>query len=142
MNKLKTVDNYINAGYNETTSYNGEVSHPAIAHDVRYNEMLFDVVCDKDGNRGTLVYSEVIQQFTSVYNVPFEHSIAYKDNLYLIHATDALNTKLGKWNVDDPSAVLLSYIKFVVNPQSLYNNVYDIMQIAGRLYGGNTLTPI
>jgi len=48
MNKLKTIDNYINS--------HDEFTYPSIAYDVKYNEVLFSVV-----ESYTLAYSEVVQ---------------------------------------------------------------------------------
>ena len=124
MNKLKTIDNYINN--------RDEFTYPSIAYDVKYNEVLFNVV-----GYDTLAYSEVVQQFISDYDVQFKHRFNFYDKLMLLD-----DTKMYEWNKSPQNSTLTPYLKFVVNPQSLYNNVYDIMQIAGRLYGGNTLTPI
>ena len=121
MNKLKTIDNYINS--------HDEFTYPSIAYDVKYNEVLFSVV-----ESYTLAYSEVVQQFISNYNVQFKHRFNFYDKLMLLD-----DTKMYEWNKSPQNSTLIPYLKFVVNPQTLYNNIYDNMQLAGRFYGGNNL---
>ena len=124
MNKVKTISNYINS--------KNESSKPAIAHDIKYNEILFDVV---DNN--TLAYSEVTQQFTSVYDVLFKHKMYFNNRLVI---TD--DNTLYEWNKSSVNYTFNPYIKFVINSQSLYNNTYDLMQIGGELYDGTDFSNI
>lgn len=116
MNKVKTIDNYIKNHY--------ECSHPIIVHDAKYNEVLFNVV----GNY-PLAYSEVTQQFMSIYDEDIQHKIYFNDKTFVVTSESVLR----KWNEYDGD-YLNPYLKFVINPQSLYNNTFDLMQIGGNLY--------
>jgi hypothetical protein len=115
MNKIKTVSNYVNQ--------NDEVDRPSLAYDFKYNEVLMSVV-----GQYPLVYSENIQQFTSVYETPFDNKVYLPNKLLL---TD--NNSVFEWNVEDEP--LYPYLKYIVNKQAVYNKVYD-----NCVFGGNFST--
>lgn len=126
MKKVKTISNYINS--------NNESTHPVIAYDVKYDELLMNVV-----HNTPLAYSEVAQQFISEYNTPFEYKINLKDRLWLLGDNISETTKLiYEWNKTPQSndGRIKPYVKYVVNTDSMYNKVFDITTFGGRFYGG------
>lgn len=126
MKKVKTISNYINS--------NNESTHPVIAYDVKYDELLMNVV-----HNTPLAYSEVAQQFISEYNTPFEYKINLKDRLWLLGDNLYQTSKIiYEWNKTPQSAdgLIKPYVKYVVNTDSMYNKVFDITTFGGRFYGG------
>lgn len=105
MNKIKTISNYINS--------RSEIKDPELAYDYKYNEVLMNVV---DG--GPLMYNEVTQQFVSIYEHSFSHSMRFKEYLVI---TD--NNKAYKYNGD--TQYLLPTLKYIVNDNPQYVKVYD-----------------
>jgi len=102
-----------------------------MAYDVEYNEILMNIV---DG--GPIVYNESIQQFTSIYTAPFEHTAYSNDSLYLVKGGD-----IYKWNEYDEDAkgddVFYPMIKYIINTNNTFVKVYDNVEFGGRFYGGD-----
>lgn len=125
LNKVKTVSNYINE--------NGDIDKPAFEYDYKYNEVLMNVV-----DRGTLVYNEFTQAFTSIYTIDFDHSMRFSDELIL----EANNT-FYVWNQGNYD--LKPQLWYVVNnnPQMVktYDNcVFGLGEKWHTYTGGSTVT--
>lgn len=138
MKKLKLVSNYIN----KSTS----LEKPALVYDNKYSEVLMSVVNNTDydslyyhtNGKSPLVYNEITQQFTSVYERPFDYKFVFFDKLMLADNTTSGNSTTGKiyeWNKSNTS--LLPYLKYIVNDNSTYVKVYDNVQlgIGDAFYG-------
>lgn len=125
LNKVKTVSNYINE--------NSDIDKPAFEYDYKYNEVLMNVV-----DRGTLVYNEFTQAFTSIYTIDFDHSMRFSDELIL-----EANNMFDVWNYGDYN--LKPQLRYVVNnnPQMVktYDNcVFGLGEKWHTYTGGSTVT--
>lgn len=107
MKIAKTVSNLINTG---------PIQNPALAYDNKYKEVIFSTV-----NGKSLAYNEAIQQFTSMYNTQFDHSVEVGDKLLLIN-----KSTINKWN---ESCELTPILKYIVNDKSTFTKVYDNVQL-------------
>lgn len=127
--KVKNLTNYINN--------NNEVSNPSLSYDVKYNELMSNVV-----NGGTLTYNEQVQQFTSIYTFSPIFRAVVGNTLYLTS-----EDTIYRWNnSEDPTKAVLfdnvgytnakPKIQYVVNKANTYNKVFDITTFGGRFYGG------
>ena len=105
MKKVKTVNKYINE--------RDECEKPALAYDSKYNEVLMNVV-----GQMPLAYSEITQQFTSLYNASFDYKIDFNDRLILV-----ANDNFNEWNAGN--GYLKPSLKYVVNDNNTYVKVYD-----------------
>lgn len=105
MKKIKTVNKYINE--------NDECEKPVLAYDSKYNEVLMNVVAPMP-----LAYSEITQQFTSLYNASFDYKVNFNDRLILV-----ANDNFNEWNAG--SGNLKPSLKYVVNDNNTYVKVYD-----------------
>mgnify|MGYP007013919993 CR=1 FL=1 len=74
MKIAKTINNLINTK---------TISNPCMAYDNKYKEVLLSTIED-DEKEQTLAYSELIQQFVSLYNIKFNFSASVDDKLFLI----------------------------------------------------------
>jgi len=119
LNKIKNVSNYIRS--------NQYVTKPSLAYDQDTKEVLFNVVKDNLEER-CLVYSEIIQSFSGVYDTPFEDSIQLSNDLYFIK-----DNKISKKVKSNPNnakstsnASIFPLIRYVVNKDPMYNKTFDI----------------
>ena len=134
LSKVKNISNYIRS--------NNKQPEPAVTYDQDNKEVLFNVVKDGTADR-CLVYNEVMQSFTSLYDLPFKHSIDISDKKYYIQNNKIfLQTKNAQNAVSTNDTNLTPYIKYVVNQNPQYNKVYDIQIVGGTLYDGDTLNSI
>lgn len=134
LSKVKNISNYVRS--------NDKQPEPAVTYDQDNKEVLFNVVKDGTADR-CLVYNEVIQSFTSLYDLPFKYSIDISDKKYYIQNNKIfLQTKNAQNAVSTKDTNLMPYIKYVVNQNPQYNKVYDIQTIGGTLYDGDNLTNI
>lgn len=134
LTKLKNISNYIRS--------NDKQLEPAVTYDQDNKEVLFNVVKDGIADR-CLVYNEVVQSFTSLYDLPFKHSIDISDKKYYIQNNKIfLQTKNAQNAVSTNDTYLTPYLKYIVNNNPQYNKVYDIQIVGGTLYDGNTLNSI
>lgn len=138
INKYKNISNYINT--------KNKLSKPALLYDTKNGEVLFNVVED-----GSLVYSENIKQFTSIYDILFNYSICFQNRLILFNNNnifirnneqdydEALSTQI-EYNEQiegNEQTILTPYIKYIVNQNPTYTKVYDNMSFGGKVYSGN-----
>lgn len=124
--KIKNVTNHINN--------HDEVEHPSLSYDVKFNELISNVV---DG--GSIIYNEHVQQFTSIYTFLPIFRARVNNTLYLTG-----DSTIYKWNREVPletGATLFEEpakpkVQYVVNKANAYNKVFDITTFGGRFYGG------
>lgn len=130
--KIKNCSNYINSHF--------ENAHPSLSYDNQFNEVISSVV-----TKGSIVYNENVQQFTSIYTFnPVFRAIA-NQKLYL-----SSNDVIYAWNKtpnpsDQESKLFdnlgytnaLPKLQYVVNKGNSYNKVFDIVTFGGRFYGGD-----
>lgn len=134
LNKVKNISNHIRS--------NDKQPEPAVTYDQDNKEVLFNVVKDGTADR-CLVYNEVMQSFTSLYDLPFKHSIDISDKKYYIQNNKIfLQTKNAQNAVSTNDTNLTPYLKYIVNNNPQYNKVYDIQIVGGTLYDGDTLNSI
>ena len=125
---VKSIRNHINK--------HDEVDIPCMFYDNKNKEVVSSVV---DG--GAIVYSELIEQFTSIYTyLPLYHTNVLDD---MISATEH---KLHLHNVEQPNGVELfeneakPVLQYVVNSEPTMPKVFDIQTFGGRFYGGDDNT--
>lgn len=130
LTKVKGLTNYIN----ERT----ESSHPMLAYDSRYDELLAQVV-NKDNVGETLVYNEQIQGFQSVYtfnplyrtNIGNQLFLSDNKKIYIQNKQDNENYSLLFGNPAFPK------VRVVVNKNNTYNKTFDNVTFGGRMYKGS-----
>lgn len=121
LSKAKGVQSIMNK-YDKNTN-------PILMYDKQYNEVLFNVLKDK-----SLVYSEQLSVFTSLYDIPFTGQISFENGEYIINNSNDL-LKIGQWNsvVDNKpnswSNTIQTYINYIVNPNPLETKVFDNQEI-------------
>ena len=104
-------------------------TNPILMYDKQYNEVLFNVLKNK-----SLVYSEQLSVFTSLYDVPFTGQISFENGEYIINNSNDL-LKIGQWNsvADNKplswSDAIQTYINYIVNPNPLETKVFDNQEI-------------
>lgn len=124
LSTVKNINNYIRS--------NEENKKPFLQYDVKYKELISSVV-----NNESVVYSEQIQQFTSIYKFMPLFGTSVYNNLILTNEND-----IYKYNDSQGSSILFEnvitpLIQYVVNKESSYNKVFDISTFGGRFYGGD-----
>lgn len=133
MKIAKNVSNLIN---------HWDVEDPQLVYDNKYKEILFSAVCRVDnGDKKTLAYNEMIQQFTSVYNVDFQFAANVEDKTFLFKK----DNNVCLWN--EPGEKVFPLLKYVVNDKNTFTKVYDNVQIGmgesfyfDQFYNGETDT--
>ena len=130
LSKAKQVQNALHSFSNTTHT-------PVLFFDKRYNEVVSNVMDGKVSSdtkdQLSLVFNENTQQYTSLYDTPFEGSVSFYNGLYLLHVKNDL-LHIGQWNVRDGqpkdfNGTLDTYIKYVVNKSPLYTKVYDNQEL-------------
>lgn len=131
LSKIKNVQNFINDRKIEQ-----RLSEcPYLTFDKKYSELIANVTDGTAENSGSLVYSEITQQFVGLYNIHPTYGMRFSDSLYMSD-----NNIVGRWNTfkDYVSAwletSLTPYLKFPVNDTMQEVKVFDNMRIGGRLY--------
>lgn len=131
LSKIKNVQNFINDRKIEQ-----RLSEcPYLTFDKKYSELIANVTDGTAENAGSLVYSEVTQQFVGLYNIHPTYGMRFSDSLYMSD-----NSIVGRWNTfkDYASswldASLTPYLKYPVNNSFQEVKVFDNMRIGGRLY--------
>lgn len=140
LKKTKNVSNLVD---NLNSSEN-----PKLLWDSKNKEVLFSILKDVNTNYKTLTYSETIQQFTSVYNLPFDFSIPFDNVIYFIKNNKIYlknnninynNAKSTVLNISGQQENLNPLIKFVINNKYTYNKTFDSQQFGGRFYSGSNI---
>jgi hypothetical protein len=107
MKIAKTVSNFINKSV---------VENPTLAYDNKYKEIIFSNIQQK-----SLVYNEIVQQFTSVYDITFKHRAEVGNKLLLMN-----DSVINKWN---EKCNLIPTLVYIVNDKNTFTKVYDNVQI-------------
>lgn len=128
LTKMKGVTNYING--------QEESSHPALIYDNKYDEVVAQVIGEE-----SLVYSEQIQAFSSIYTFMPLYRTNIDNALYI-----ASSQQIYIQNQQDTEAFseLFGYpafpkVRIVVNKNNIYNKTFDNLTFGGRLYSGSTI---
>ena len=140
MKKPKTVSSLINRGQ--------LINKPKMSYDHKYHEVLMHVVnipyieylkrfennfpvdgfendfiiAEERFNRYPIVYNEIVQQFTSAYTTPFEHSVVVNGKNYMFE-----NNDVYEWN--KVGEELYPRLRYVVNANSTFTKTYDNVQL-------------
>lgn len=134
LSKVKQIQNILNDSYNN----NKLITAPMLAFDKRFNELIASVDQDR-----SIIYSEMLQSFQSVYDIQPEHSVQFADRLYLTKGKH-----VHEWNQRNGDKIigfdspLFPYLKYIVNKNEVYTKVFDNQEFAGRVYGGDNLDMI
>ena len=134
LSKVKQIQNMLNDSYNN----NKLITAPMLAFDKRFNELIASVDQDR-----SIIYSEMLQSFQSVYDIQPEHSVQFADRLYLTKGKH-----VHEWNQRNGDKIigfdlpLFPYLKYIVNKNEVYTKVFDNQEFAGRVYGGDNLDMI
>lgn len=123
--------------------------HPKMVYDHKYNEVLMNIVnipyeeylkrfvgdlpvdsfdevhyvmSFEYDKAYPIAYSELIQQFISVYTTPFEHAVTVNGSTYMFNDNKAL-----KWNTEGID--LYPLLRYVVNNNSMFTKTYDNVQL-------------
>lgn len=100
------------------------VQHPKMFYDKKYNELVSKVLHTSTDQ--SLSYNEMIQEFTSVYDINFDESLTFDDNTYLLNSVDD-GIKIGHWNYGD--GMKNTVLKYVVNESPMTTKVFDNQEI-------------
>lgn len=125
LSSIKNIKNYINE--------KDETDVPFLTYDNKYKEVIANVVGEDD----SIVYSEQIEAFTSIYKFSPIFDLIINGKLLLTS-----NNALYDYNkcIENKSTLFENnahpYIKYIVNANNIYTKTYDIQQIGGRFYGG------
>lgn len=119
-----------------------DIENPQLVYDNRYKEILFSTVRHVDNSdEKTLVYNEMIQQFTSVYNINFQFAANVEDKTFLFKK----DNNVYLWNEQEQD--MFPLLKYVVNDKNTFTKVYDNVQIGmgesfyfDQFYNGETDT--
>ena len=137
LSKVKFVQNYLN----KVMQDGRDISDPIVSFDNNFNEAIFTISDE------SLVYNEHIGQFTSVYEIEPKCCMNILDDVFYVDKND--QSSIYKWNTLYNEAVygfngkqLTPYIKCIINKQPTYTKVFDNGEFAGRVYGGDDLSPI
>lgn len=121
LSKSKQITNIIN-------NYTSFKEFPNIIYDNKYEEVMFNISDD------TIVYNELIQNFSSRYSIDIESQLVLKD--YILF-TNKLNDTINvyQWNAGNYTNLLgvdyNSTISFIVNDNPNVTRVYDNQEIVG-----------
>lgn len=129
----KQAKNYINNMEDESET-------PTLIYDNKYKELICNLRDEQ-----SLVYSEQLQQFTSIYT--FNPAFKWQANTLLYLTKNKLHQYLYNETSQQDGVQLFGedacpHIEYVVNKDSQYNKVFDIQTFGGRFYGGNTTDPL
>ena len=136
LSKVKFVQNLLNKAFVQ----NKIDQNPKLSFDKRYNELVASVTNLDNKERGSLIYSETQQAFSSMYSINPKHSVSFPDCLYFvkdngdIYEWDTLKDGVVKGIEEEP---LFPYLKYVVNDSGIYTKVFDNAEFGGRVYGGS-----
>ena len=136
VSKTKNVQNYLN-------KIQVPDEKPCLLHDKKYNEIIMHV--SDDGIDESLVYSEYVAAFTSLYDIAFNNKIEFSDRTYvtkdnhLFELNKFVNenkNSYGTYMVNGLQVAILPYLKYVVNENPQIVKTFDNVTFGGRVYGG------
>lgn len=103
----------------------GRIYSPTMLYDKKYNEVISSVL-NKDNKNKSIAYNEMLQSFTSVYDIPFDDKLVLSNNIYLLNCEDN-HLQIHKWNEKEQQ--LQSVIKYIVNEQPVITKVFDNQEL-------------
>jgi hypothetical protein len=125
ISKKVNVQNYLNQ------LKNCNIYKPIISsvYDKQYNEAIFSLSTDNE----SLVYSERINAFVGLYQIPFVYAMPFSDGIVVsngnsLYKLNSPGVYTGTYNNN-----LLPYIQFIVNTAYNYVKVFDNQEIANTL---------
>ena len=101
-----------------------------------FNEVIFSVTDGENFNKGSLIYNENTQRFTSLYTMNPLSAIQFYNQLYLcsndsVYERNTNDTKQNK-NRTALGNYIRPYVKYVVNEQASFVKVYDNQYFGGK----------
>ena len=131
----KSVKNYLNSSVIS--------ENPLLTYDYNNHEVLFQI-----GNDKTIVYNELLDVFTSLYNIKPINNVCFEDQIQLLDDKTIYrwNTHKNNKSYGFDDSMLFPQIQAVVNTASTQTKVFDTIEFGGRFYGGgeaqNRKTPV
>lgn len=105
---------------------------PVMFYDKKYNEIVSKVLHGQKDK--SIAYNEMIQAFTSVYDLDFDNHLTFDNNIYLLAATNG-RLNIGHWN--NGTQNVDTKLKYVVNTSPTVTKVFDNQEIVTEQYDNN-----
>lgn len=136
LSKIKHVQNIFNTAHSKGML----IPQPVLVFDKKFNELISNVTSLTDDYKGSIVYSEIQEAFTGMYDISTISYSQFTDRVYLfssdgIYEWNQYNKDRGVFGFNEYP--LFPYLKYTVNKNQTYTKVYDNVEFAGRIYGGN-----
>lgn len=103
----------------------GRSNGTTMLYDKKYNEVISSVL-NKDDKNKSISYNEMLQSFTSIYDIPFDDKLVLSNNIYLLSCEND-HLQIHKW--DEKEQQLQSVIKYTVNEQPIVTKVFDNQEL-------------
>lgn len=130
LGSLKAVRNYLNE--------HNENAHPYMFYDIKNKEVVSSIV-----NNESLVYSEQIEAFSSIYKFAPLYGTELADQIFTTNDTAIYKQNVTENNESELfGQPMLPKLQYVVNSQNMFPKVFDIQTFGGRFYGGDDLTSL
>lgn len=126
LNKTRNTQNIMH-------EYSG-ISTPVMFYDKKYNEVVSKVL-HGDSDK-SIAYNEMIQAFTSVYDLDFENHLTFDNNIYLLNSSEG-GLNIGHWNSGTQN--INTKLKYVVNSNPGITKVFDNQEIITEQYKNNNV---
>ena len=103
---------------------------PKLFFDAQNNEVINKVLKNKE----SVTFSEVLNKFTSVYDIEFDESLSFPNGSYLVRSYDGY-LQIAQWDVDNRytttwnSVISTTYLKYAVNKAPITTKVFDNQEI-------------
>ena len=105
---------------------------PVMFYDKKYNEVVSKVLHGQKDK--SIAYNEMIQAFTSVYDLDFENHLTFDNDIYLLNVVDG-KLNIGHWNKGTRNVD--TKLKYVVNASPTVTKVFDNQEIITEQYDNN-----
>lgn len=105
---------------------------PVMFYDKKYNEVVSKVLHGQKDK--SIAYNEMIQAFTSVYDLDFENHLTFDNDIYLLNVADG-KLNIGHWN--NGTRNVDTKLKYVVNASPTVTKVFDNQEIVTEQYDNN-----
>lgn len=102
---------------------------PVMFYDKKYNEVVSKVLHGQKDK--SIAYNEMIQAFTSVYDLDFDNHLTFDNNIYLLAVTNG-RLNIGHWN--NGTQNVDTKLKYVVNTSPTVTKVFDNQEIVTEQY--------
>ncbi len=103
---------------------------PKLFFDAQNNEVINKVLKNKE----SVAFSEVLNKFTSIYDIEFDESLSFSNGFYLVRNDDGY-LQVAQWDVDNKytttwdNVISSTYLKYVVNKAPITTKVFDNQEI-------------